>query len=292
MIPTRREPIVDGRPVRDTALARLRGRIQGLLVSSGERQEADLERLLRSGPGVTRANTVAVASPKGGVGKTTIAFLMGGMLASHRLLSVVAVDANPEFGTLADLASDHRGERSLADLLFELDDVATAAQLRRYVSQLPSGLHLLAAPHAAVTPGEYGRLLAFLSIFYEVVILDLGTGITDPLAQFAVDRADQTVVITTPEWVTAAGVLGALRYLQLEQGTLVLNQAPVGRHTGNREVIEANFRRHAVETSATIPYDDRLRVMLDTGTYSLSDLKLSTRVPVKELGAAIAFNFV
>jgi hypothetical protein len=32
--------------------------------------------------------------------------------------------------------------------------------------------------------------------------------------------------------------------------------------------------------------------MLDTGTYSLSDLKLSTRVPVKELGAAIAFNFV
>ena len=124
------------------------------------------------------------------------------------------------------------------------------------------------------------------------MILDLGTGITDPLAQFAVDRADQTVVITTPEWVTAAGVLGALRYLQLEQGTLVLNQAPTGRHAGNREVIEANFRRHAVETSATIPYDDRLRVMLDTGTYSLASLRLGTRVPVKELGAAIAYNFV
>ena len=87
-------------------------------------------------------------------------------------------------------------------------------------------------------------------------------------------------------------MLGALRYLQLEQGTLVLNQAPSGRHAGNREVIEANFRRHAVETSATIPYDDRLRVMLDTGTYALRELKLATRVPVKELGAAIAFKFV
>jgi hypothetical protein len=31
--------------------------------------------------------------------------------------------------------------------------------------------------------------------------------------------------------------------------------------------------------------------MLDTGTYSLTDLKLSTRVPVKELGAVTAFNF-
>lgn len=57
-------------------------------------------------------------------------------------------------------------------------------------------------------------------------------------------------------------------------------------------MIEANFSRHAVETSATIPYDDRLRVMLDTGTYSLSALKLGTRVPVKELGAAIACNWV
>jgi hypothetical protein len=78
----------------------------------------------------------------------------------------------------------------------------------------------------------------------------------------------------------------------LEQGTLVLNHAPTGRHAGNRDVIEANFRRHAVETSATIPYDDRLRVMLDTGTYSLSALRLGTRVPVKELGAAIAYKRV
>jgi MinD-like ATPase involved in chromosome partitioning or flagellar assembly len=241
---------------------------------------------------------VAVISPKGGVGKTTISFVLGNLLASQLRMRVVALDANPDFGTLAALAPDEfRSKRSLADLLADSSQIESPAELHPYVARLPTGLHLLGAPaHAEVmaqmTPGLYSRLLDFLERFYEVVILDLGTGITDPLAQFAVDRADQTVVITTPEWVTAAGVLGALRYLQLEQGTLVLNQAPVGRHAGNREVIEANFRRHAVETSATIPYDDRLRVMLDTGTYSLTDLKLSTRVPVKELGAAIAFNFV
>lgn len=88
-----------------------------------------------------------------------------------------------------------------------------------------------------------------------MVILDLGTGITDPLAQFAIERADQTVVITTPEWITAASVLGALRYLQLEEGTLVLNQAPAGSNADYRDVIEENFRLQAIATRATIPYD-------------------------------------
>jgi MinD-like ATPase involved in chromosome partitioning or flagellar assembly len=291
-------PMRAGKPISTGPMARMATWLKYTLSSELQRREWGVDEQLAHVPPMTRPNTVAVISPKGGVGKTTISFVLGNLLASELRVRVVALDANPDFGTLASLApDDFRSQRSLADLLADSNGIDSPAQLHPYVARLPTGLHLLGAPaHAEVmaqmTPGLYSRLLDFLERFYEVVILDLGTGITDPLAQFAVDRADQTVVITTPEWVTAAGVLGALRYLQLERGTLVLNQAPVGRHAGNREVIEANFRRHAVETSATIPYDDRLRLMLDTGTYSLSDLKLSTRVPVKELGGAIAFNFV
>ncbi len=247
---------------------------------------------------MTRPNTIAVLSPKGGVGKTTVTFMLGNLLASELHLRVVALDANPDFGTLASLAADdYRSSRSLADLLADSSHVHSPAELHPYVSRLPTGLHLLGAPaHAEVmaqmTPGLYARLLNFLERFYEVVILDLGTGITDPQAQFAIERADQSVIITTPEWITAANVLGALRYLRLEEGTLVLNQAPIGRNAGSREVIEANFRRQAVAARATIPYDQQLRAMLDTGTYELSELKLSTRVPAKELAVAIAANFV
>ncbi|MBV8946522.1 MAG: MinD/ParA family protein [Solirubrobacterales bacterium] len=292
------QPMRDGKPVPTGALTRFSTWLKYTLASELQRREWGLDEQLAHAPAMSRPNTVAVISPKGGVGKTTISFVLGNLLAEQLRLRVIALDANPDFGTLASLArDDHRSSRSLADLLADSSQIDSPAELHPYVARLPTGLHLLSAPaHAEVmaqmTPGLYGRLLDFLERFYEVVILDLGTGITDPLAQFAVDRADQTVVITTPEWVTAAGVLGALRYLQLERGTLVLNQAPTGRHAGNRDVIEANFRRHAVETSATIPYDDRLRVMLDTGTYALSALKLRTRVPVKELGATIAYNFV
>jgi MinD-like ATPase involved in chromosome partitioning or flagellar assembly len=288
----------DGRPVPRGPATRLASWLKLKLSSELQRREWSVDEQLVHAPTMTRPNTVAVISPKGGVGKTTISFVLGNLLAEQLRLRVVALDANPDFGTLASLApDDQRSRRSLADLLADSNQIESPAELHPYVARLPTGLHLLAAPAQAevmaqVTPALYNRLLDFLERFYEVVILDLGTGITDPLAQFAVGRADQTVVITTPEWVTAAGVLGALRYLQLEQGTLVLNQVPSGRHAGNREVIEANFRRHAVETSATVPYDERLRMMLDTGTYTLSALKLGTRVPVKELGAAIAYQFV
>jgi MinD-like ATPase involved in chromosome partitioning or flagellar assembly len=292
------EPMREGRPVPSGPATRLASWLKLKLSSELQRREWAVDEQLAHAPAMTRPNTVAVISPKGGVGKTTISFVLGNLLAEQLRLRVVALDANPDFGTLASLAPDEqRSSRSLADLLADSTQIESPAELNPYVARLPTGMHLLGAPaHAEVmaqmTPGLYSQLLDFLERFYEVVILDLGTGITDPLAQFAVDRADQTVVITTPEWVTAAGVLGALRYLQLEHGTLVLNQVPTGRHAGNREVIEANFRRHAVETSATIPYDDRLRLMLDTGTYSLDELRLATRVPVKELGAAIAYQFV
>jgi cellulose biosynthesis protein BcsQ len=275
------EPIVDGRPVRDTPLTRLRGRVQGLLASPAEREEAELERLLRAGPSVTRANTVAVVSPTGGVGKTTSAFLVGNLLASHRRLGVVAVDANPDFGTLADLAPESSIERSLADLLADMDEVATAAQLRGYVSRLPSGLHLLAAPHTAVTPQEYGRLLAFLSMFYEVVILDLGSGLTAPIARLAIERADQLVLVTTPDPVAAQLVISALDHLDQERTTVLINQArsPVPGH-----------RR--LPRSVVLPHDEQLQLMLESGDYSLAALPREVRLPIKRLALAVSERLV
>jgi MinD-like ATPase involved in chromosome partitioning or flagellar assembly len=292
------QPMEAGRPVPTGPLAQALRWLRQRFSSELQRREWAVDTALGQAPPMSRPNTIAVISPKGGVGKTTISFVLGNLLASDLHLRVVALDANPDFGTLAALTPDgFRSTRSLADLLADSAHMESPAELHPYVSRLPSGLHLLGAPaHAEVmaqmTPGLYARLLDFLERFYEIVILDLGTGITDPLAQFAVERSDQTVVITTPEWITAAGVLGALRYLQLKEGTLVLNQAPVSKSAGNRQVIEENFRRQAVATRATIPYDQRLRTMLDTGTYELSGLKLSTRVPVKELAAALTTNFV
>src|SRR4051812_24230498 len=87
------EPVVDGQVARTGG--RFRRGVERLLVSAGEREEAEVERRLRRHPGVTRANTVAVISLKGGVGKTTSTFIVGNLLAT-RLRLRVAVDANAD----------------------------------------------------------------------------------------------------------------------------------------------------------------------------------------------------
>lgn len=295
-----RRPIVDGREVRDTFWSRLTARTRRLLTSEVEREEARLEGRLRTRRSLTRTNTLAVLSPKGGVGKTTCTFILGNLLSSHLQLRCLAIDANPDFGTLGALArDDDRSDRSLADVVAHMNHISSAAELRPFVSALPTGLHVLAAPaHAEVmaelTPELYGQLTAFLGRFYEVILLDLGTGITGPIAQFAIGRADQTVVVTTPEWVTATTVLGALRHLEGEQASkliVVLNQAPRSG-SGDREVIEEEFRRQRIGRLVTIPYDQRLRTMLDSGTYSVDALDRATRMPVKEFGAVVGSEMV
>jgi MinD-like ATPase involved in chromosome partitioning or flagellar assembly len=289
-------PLVDGRPAASGAAGRIRRRMQQLLVSQAEREEADLERRLRSLPGVTRPNTVALISPKGGVGKTTSTFVVGNLLSAHLKLRTVAVDANPDFGTLARLApDDRRSERSLADLLQDADRLRTAAELAPYVSRLPTGLHVLGAPaDAALTaslgPERYGELAAFLSTFYEVVLLDLGTGVAGPLARFAIERADQVVLVTTPEWVTSSVVLGALSHLQHDHTTVAINRAR--QDSVAVDAIEDRFRAEHLHRAVTVPHDEHFATMLDSGTYVLEALQHRTRLAVKRLGLAVAEQLV
>ncbi len=289
-------PLVDGRPASNGGAAGLRRQLQRFLVSEREREEADVERRLRAQPGVTRANTIAVISPKGGVGKTTSTFVAGNLLAGHINLRAIAVDANPDFGTLARLAPEsRRSERSLADLLTDAERLRTAAELTPYVSRLPTGLHVLGAPRdaeltASLGPDRYGELVALLGTFYEVVLLDLGTGVAGPLARFAIERADQVVLVTTPEWVTSAIVLDALAHVRHDHTTVAINKS----QPGSRAVdpIEDRFRAERLHRAVTIPYDERLATMLDCGTYTIDALARRTRLAVKRLGLAVADQLV
>jgi MinD-like ATPase involved in chromosome partitioning or flagellar assembly len=288
--------VVDGRLPRNGTSGRLHRGFQRLLVSNGEREESDLEQRLRSLPAVTRPNTVALISPKGGVGKTTSTFVVGNLLAGHLKLRVIAVDANPDFGTLGRLSSDaRRSERSLADLLDAADGLKTAAELNPYVSRQSTGLHILASPAdpettASLGPDRYGELVAFLACFYEVVLLDLGTGVAGPLAHFAIDRADQTVLVTTPEWVTSSVVLDALAHVQHDRTTVALNKSLL--RAGDLPAVEQRFRAQHLYRTVSVPYDEQLAAMLDAGHYTLDALRRPTRLAIKQLGLAVAEQLV
>lgn len=289
-------PLIDGRPA-DAPVARWRRRLARLLVSKGEREEAEIERLLSQQPAVSRANIAAVISPKGGVGKTTSAFVIGNLLADRLRLRAIAVDANPDFGTLATLAPDRlRCQRSLADLLTDIDRIDTAAQLRGYVSALPSGLHLLGAPSdadvmARLGSEAYGEVMALLGTFYELVLLDLGTGVAGQLAQFAIGRADQVVLVTTPEWVTNTMVLEVLGHLEHARTTVISNKF-YSRGPADLRELERRLRERRLHRNVAIPHDDQLATMLDTATYQLEGLERTTRMAIKRAGLAVAEQLV
>jgi MinD-like ATPase involved in chromosome partitioning or flagellar assembly len=290
-----RGAIVDGRPAPQGAFARLRRRGQRLMVTRAEHDEAVVERRLLAHPGVTRANTVAVMSPKGGVGKTTCTFLIANLLTTHLKLRTIAVDANPGFGTLAQLAPDRRRvRRGIAGLLADADRLLTAAELGQYVSRLPTGLHLLTArwdrdQRDPLGADRYGEAVALLSCFYDVVLLDLGTGLVGPLARFAARCADQLVLVTAPDRVAALASLDALALLRYRERTTVAINAP---DPGNVRPVEECFVAERPHRIVTLPHDSQLAGMLETGTYTLGALRSETRTAIKRLGLAVADQLV
>ncbi len=127
------------------------------------------------------------------------------------------------------------------------------------------------------------------------ILLDLGTGLTEPLARFALERADQAVLVTTPDWIASSTVLDALDYVLLRLGghqvTMATNKVSLTR-TPVPQGFEAKLRRHRIARRVEIPEDERLRSMLDQGTYVCEQLDRCTRHAVKRLGLAVAEQLV
>src|SRR4051794_18695415 len=169
---------------------------------------------------------VAVLSPKGGTGKTTISTNLAVGLARRRPGEVVLADLDVAFGDVASalLLAARRGIRDLHAGV-PLDDV---------VLRHPSGLHVLGAPDEATpTDTDVGDLAAAaidaLAARYPMVVLDTGAGF-ETVTRAAVTRATDVVLVASMDVPTLLGlrkVLGWLDGLGVGdvEAHLVLNRA-------------------------------------------------------------------
>lgn len=126
---------------------------------------------------------IVVASPKGGVGKSTVAVNMAVELARAAPSQVVVVDLDLRFGDVATML-DLKPDRSIADV-FATGGGLDTLMLKTYLAAHPSGLWIVAAPDSpaaadAIEPSHVQDLLRVLARAFRYVIVDTGSGLDEP----------------------------------------------------------------------------------------------------------------
>lgn len=242
---------------------------------------------------------VAIVSMKGGVGKTTTTVTLGLMLASLRSDRIIALDANPDRGTLADKLTT-QPRTSIRDLLDHRLSIERYADVRGFTAQTASRLEVLTsdqnpATAAAFSEADYRSACGVLERFYSVCLTDCGTGLMHSAMTGALGLADQIILVTTPavdsarsagatiDWLTAHG------HEDLAAGAVVVLNA-LRRAAGHRIDMDVLAEQFAARCRAVvrIPYDP----YLDQGaSVELDQLARETSDAFLQLAAAVGDGF-
>ena len=186
-----------------------------------------LSAALRGPGGVAhKGRVVSIFSPKGGVGKTTMAVYLALTLSDRGARQVCLVDLDLAFGDVAitmQLVPSHSIEHAIGSE-DSLDYEAIDGLLTRH----ESGLMVLAAPslpdaHDRITPALVSRLIRVLKEKYDYVIIDTAPAF-DEQTLMSLDETDDLVMVATLDVPTLKNVKVALETLDM------LNIAQNHRH--------------------------------------------------------------
>ncbi len=169
---------------------------------------------------------ITVASPKGGVGKTTIATNLAIGLTSSAPQSTVLVDLDVQFGDVAS-ALGLTPEYTLPDAVRGPASQDTMV-LKTFLTQHPSGLYAVCGSESpaagdTVTGEDVGRLLALLAREFRYVVVDTAPGLSEQTLA-ALDRASDVVMLSSMD---VPGVRGLRKELDVLRELCMI---PAGRH--------------------------------------------------------------
>jgi putative peptide zinc metalloprotease protein len=258
---------------------------------------AERHLIARAKAPVAGCRSIAVISRKGGVGKTTTTLMLGHTFASLRGDRVVALDGNPDAGSLG-----YRVRRETAatvtNLLADEQEIMRYADIRAYTNQAPTRLEVVASdddPRITTALGEedYRRAIGLLERHYNLILLDTGTGVLESATKGILQLAEQIVVVMSPSLDSARAASSTLDWLN-ENGhsELVRNAIAVVnavREEGLVEVdkIEEHFQGRC-RAVVQVPWDPHLSAGAET---QVDRLRPVTRRAYLEVAAAVADGF-
>nr|WP_324191857.1 AAA family ATPase [Nocardia brasiliensis] len=240
---------------------------------------------------------IATLSLKGGVGKTTTTMGIGSIFASIRGDRVIAVDANPDFGTLSQRVP-LQTRSTVRDLLLD-PSIQRYSDVRRHTSQATSRLEVLAserdpAASEAFSEEEYRAVARILQRFYNIILTDCGTGLMHSAMSGVLDLAHSLVLISSPAIDGARSAAATLDWLSLHghdhlvrNAVVVINSPRAGSPNVGVQQLREYFlsRCRAVHI---IPFDPH---MSEGAEIDLHRLHKHTKRAYVELAATIADDF-
>ncbi|MEU6424360.1 AAA family ATPase [Microbispora sp. NPDC046973] len=272
------------------------------LIKPGEapevRRRRELVQRART-PVATGHHRVAVLSLKGGVGKTTTTVGLGATLAQVRGDRVIAVDANPDRGTLSDKV-ELETAATVRDLLNERAQIKRYVDIRAFTSQTPSRLEILASDRdpsvsEAFSAKDYHAVANVLENFYSICITDCGTGLLHSAMSGVLGMADQIVLVSSPSVDGARAASATLDWLEahhygdlVRAATVVLcSVRPRSKSTVDLDKLEAHFAARC-RTVVRVPYDAHLE---EGAEIDLDRLQQATRDAYLRLAASVGDGF-
>ncbi|MDQ3916117.1 MAG: hypothetical protein M3323_12470 [Actinomycetota bacterium] len=165
-------------------------------------------------PSLRRCATIAVISPKGGVGKTTVTALLGSALSLLRHDGIFAIDTDSASGALASvLVPDHQLFVDDLGARFEERNLAVT-EVTALFGSTSDGLRVLGAPRdggrrSRLDTEAYLKILMRMKDYAGVLLLDCGKGLHNPFEAAAIEAADQLVLVTDAEPTAASLVANA-----------------------------------------------------------------------------------
>ncbi|UNB52763.1 MinD/ParA family protein [Mycolicibacterium sp. YH-1] len=242
---------------------------------------------------------IGVFGLKGGVGKTAVTVALGSAMSKIRGDRILAVDADPDAGNLADRAG-RQSAATIADLLSD-KELSRYNDIRAYTSMNGSNLEVLSSEDYSGARREFNEedwagAVNIVSRYYNLVLADCGAGLFQSssrgvlstvsglviVASASIDGARQAAV--TMDWLRQNGYQDLLG-----RSCVVINHVVPGKPNIDVEDLVQQFERHVAPGRVIVlPWDKHIA----SGTEIELELLSNTfRRRTVELAAALSDDF-
>jgi putative peptide zinc metalloprotease protein len=263
--------------------------------SAAEIRERELVGRVRTK--INGCRRIAVVSRKGGVGKTTTTLNLGHTLALHRGDRVIALDGNPDAGSLG-YRVPRETTHTITNLLVSRGEVSRYGDIRAFTSQSPTRLEVLAADDDpritdALQEDDYRRVVELLETHYNLICMDTGTGVLESASKGILQLADHLVLVAGPNLDSARAASATLDWLEknghddLVAGSVAVINGIRPKGMVDLDKVERHFQSRC-RAVVRIPWDPTLEAGAET---SLDELRPETAHAYLELAAHVARGF-